>query len=248
MTQEDPKEAAANEDPVDNGAENEEQDEDVAAEDGSEQPDAAAKKKKKKSEFLCHTHLLIACCCLVHSNLLSVVYRLSSNTQNLRHMTSINSTLFYICLALQKRRRRRRKLHRATPRAHHPKKQKAACSTKEVSPTTTSHTVRQNRHLYPLSISFAVKKLQLLPNNNNHLLICPPFLKARSNPIHSNPTPIASPPKNSVTTNASSRTYTINSVTHPRSTVKYVTMHNPSSNRVSNWSTCANVSRNAIES
>ena len=55
MTQEeDPKVAAADEDVVDNGAENEEAEggEDLGA-DGSAPGAAAAKKKKKKSEFLC---------------------------------------------------------------------------------------------------------------------------------------------------------------------------------------------------
>mmetsp|Transcript_16526 Transcript_16526/g.27200 ORF Transcript_16526/g.27200 Transcript_16526/m.27200 type:complete len:217 (+) Transcript_16526:78-728(+) len=72
-------------------------------------------------------------------------------------------------------------------------------------------------------------------NNHHHHQLCRPFLKGRSSPTHSNPTLIASPPKNCVTMNVSRQTCTINSVMHPRSTVKYATTHNHSSNLVLNW-------------
>lgn len=141
--------------------------------------------------------------------------------------------VFAVSCVLQ-RRRRKSLPHQTSPRAHPPKKQKAACSTREASPITTLHTVKPNHHLYPSPISFAAKK-KILPINHHHLhLHYPPFPTVKSNPIHSNATPIASPPKNSAPPNASRPTSTINSATPPRYTVKYATTHNHSSSRASN--------------
>ncbi len=134
---------------------------------------------------------------------------------------------------LQKRRRSLQHPHlevaKQPTRAHPARKHKVVCSTREASPITTLHMVKRNHPLYRSSISFVIAK------NHHHRQHCPPFLRGKSNPIHSNPTHIASPPKNYVTTNVSKQTYMINSVMPPRFIVKYVTTPNHSSSLALNW-------------